>query len=454
MKNRSLLVNTFGNLTVLCLVGIFLVSQIFTIESVTPVLAVLTVICFVFVIQKSKKIPQFFSLVMLIIGGILLLVNGAAPSIIIQSITKNLSIVCLIVVVPILAIPIHLGDYSKALTAFLSLFNKKPLKLYGLIYSFFYFLSPITNLGSLHIIHSVLAPMKLPYEFLSRLYPRAFSSINTWAPYYASVFFVLTYLKLPLYTYVGFGLALSALQFLTAVLLFAFKEQKGISFNNITTSPHRIDKAQLLMLLLIILLLISSVFFLELVLDLSVSVIIILTELVFTFIWSLLLGEQRELLKETQRFAGNILPNQSNEIALFLAAGFFSVAMSQSPISHYIEFLWLMIAEKSIFLLILATILTVALFAFLGIHQIVIISSILASISPDALGISTAAFAMLLLSSWAIASLTSPVAPMNVITANLLHISIFRLVFGSNGLYMMVLTLVHSLFIYGIFLLF
>lgn len=454
MKTNFLLVNKLGNFAILSLISIFLISQIFALEKLNILLAVLTVICFLFVIINSKKIPQFFSLIMLLIGGVLLIINGATPTIIVQSIIKNLSIVCLIVVVPILAIPIHLGNYSRALTAFLSLFGKKPIKLYGLIYSFFYFLAPITNLGSIHIVHSVLAPMKLPFEFLSRLYPRAFSSINTWAPYYASVFFVLTYLKVPLYTYVGFGLALSGLQFLTAMVLFSFKEQKHISLHNILTSTSRIEKGQLIVLLLIILLLISSVFFLELLLDLSISVIIILTALIFTFVWSLLLGEQQGFFKEARRFSSNILPNQSNEIALFLAAGFFSVAMSQSAISHHIEFLWLMIAEKSIFLLILATILTVALFAFLGIHQIVIVSSILASISPEALDISNVAFAMLLLSSWAIASLISPVAPMNVITANLLNISIFRLVFRSNALYMMILTCVHSLFIYGVFSLF
>src|SRR5699024_10522032 len=123
-----------------------------------------------------------------------------------EGITKNLPLVCLIVVVPLLGIPISLGQYHEHLADLTAKFQTKPHFLYLMITGLFTLIAPITNMGSIYIVHSMMEKLKLPSEFLGRVYVRGVTSVHAWSPYFASVFLVVYSLNIPIYKYMPYGL--------------------------------------------------------------------------------------------------------------------------------------------------------------------------------------------------------------------------------------------------------
>lgn len=437
----------WGNRIILVLVLSYLIGEIFTINFLSYVNTALTILTMIITIIFSKRLPKLFSVVMVVIGSIILFSMNPTPDLFVESITKNLPLVCLIIIVPVLSVPIHLGKYNNAISGFLTKLHGKPSVLYTVIYGFFYLLTPITNLGSIHIIHSIIKKLKLPDNFLLKLYPRAFTSINTWAPYFASVFLVLFYLEIPIYKFIPYGLILSFFQFSTAVLLFYLKEKKQIKIN-MPNIEGKGERKRLIELLVVLLLLLGIIFAIEPNIPVDSSILIIITSILFSFIWAIYLKKGTVFLHEIEKFKGNFVNKQSNEIALFLTAGFFGVSLTASPISSYINTAWFFIGDQSFILLTFFTIVIISVFSFLGIHQIVIISSLLASVSPELLGIHDITFAMILLSSWAIGSMISPIAPVNVIVSNVINVNVFKVIFNMNILYTAILTFVHTIIIY------
>lgn len=441
----------WSNRIVLILIISFIVDQLYSIQSLYILNAILTVIVMVSCMNKSKKQPKLYSALMLGIGSIILFIQGVEGSTWIASITKNLPLVSLIIIVPILSAPINLGQYDNKVSDFIATFSKKPHLIYLCASILFYILGPITNLGSIHIVHSMLQKVKLPVEFLGRVYVRGFSSINTWAPYFASVFLVVYYLEIPMYTFLPYGLLLSVFQLLTAYILFATKEVGKI---NIETSRRStfIEMNKLNELFIILLLLIGVIFFLEPYFNVNVSVIIIITAVIFAAIWSLYLQQFQAFLHKANSFRQNILSKQANEITLFLSAGFFGEALANTFFSEYLNVLWGYLAHYSVLILIFSTIVLVSVFSFLGIHQIVIISSILASVSPTYLGMDEITLAMILLSSWAIAGTVSPITPMNVVTSNIIQVNVYHIILKWNFLYAIIIAGVHTVVIYMVHL--
>ncbi|MFD1040582.1 hypothetical protein ACFQ3N_19655 [Virgibacillus byunsanensis] len=360
--------------------------------------------------------------------------------------------VCLIIIVPILSVPINLGKYDNDIAELTAKFNGNLKFLFLFLTSLFYILGPITNLGSIHIINSMVQKLRLPPEFLGRVYVRGFSSINTWAPYFASVFLVVYYLEIPMAKFLPYGLLLSFFQFLTANTLFSLKEARSIS---IEYSGLRSENGlkKLYELFFILLLLIGVIFYFEPYIDVNVSILIILASVIFSIVWSMYLKKFKRFMHKTQDFRDSIMPKQANEISLFLSAGFFGVVLSTTIFSDYLNIIWIQVAGVSILLLISFTISLVAILSFLGIHQIVIISSILASVSPSLIGIDDITLAMILLSSWAIAGTVSPITPTNVVTSDIINVNVYQIILKWNLLYSIILAVVHTLIIYIVHLL-
>src|SRR5699024_1666933 len=110
-------------------------------------------------------------------------------------------------------------------------FQKKPHFLYLRLSGVFVLIAPITNIGSICIIESMLDKMRLPKEFIGRVCVRGITSVHTWSAYFASVFLVVYSLHVPIYQYLPYGLMLGLLQFVVAYLLFKYVEARHIEFH-------------------------------------------------------------------------------------------------------------------------------------------------------------------------------------------------------------------------------
>src|SRR5690625_4332465 len=200
------------NYFTLSLLALLLLYDVVHFPVLKSIVGVMTFLVIIPGIIYSNKLNKFFSSVMMLVGIFLLVYSGKAFSFWIEAVTKNLPLVSLIVLAPMLSIPVRLGQYDRNINNFILRYSKKPGQLYFFISIIFFVLSPLLNLGALHLIHSIVEKLKLPKKFLGRVYLRSFLSANMWAPYFASVFLVVYFLQIPLNNYVYYGLLLATVQ--------------------------------------------------------------------------------------------------------------------------------------------------------------------------------------------------------------------------------------------------
>ncbi|SFE56531.1 hypothetical protein [Alteribacillus iranensis] len=440
-----------ANSIIVVLIITFIIGQFFTNSWVTGLYTVLTALTALISLFYSRGIPKVFGSLMILVGGAVLLYQQQPMDMWVEGITRNLPLVCLVVVVPILGIPINIGQYHKHLAGITARFHQKPQRMYLFLSGLFSLIGPITNIGSLYIIHAMVEKLKLPHTLLGRVYVRGFTSVHTWSPYFASVFLVVYSLQVPIYQYLPYGLLLSVFQVLTAYVLFRFVEMRNISFDTPERSLSR-SKYKLYELFAVLLLVTGFIFIFEPRIPLNASVIISLIVLFFAFLWALYLKHAKPFVHKVNDYLKEVFPNRANEVGLLLTAGFFGVVLSNTPISDHIHSVWVMLADTSVFLLIMMTTVIISVLSFIGVHQIVTISAIVATVSYDELGIPVIMMAMMLLSAWSVATTVSPVSPVVIGVSSLLKENVFRIILRWNLLYAIVLMLVHTTLIYCLYL--
>lgn len=436
-----------SNTLITVLFFIFIFSQFFPHPIITYGITLLTAIIIVISLFYSKGLSKYFGVVMTVISVAILMYQNQGFNVWNEGITKNLALVLLIIIVPILGIPIRLGNYQQHLSGFIGRFQKKPHFLYLMISGLFILIAPITNIGSIYIIHSMLDKMRLPKEFIGRVYVRGITSVHTWSPYFASVFLVVYSLQVPIYQYLPYGLMLGFLQLAVAYLLFKYVEARHIEFHLQQATVKQGNK-KLFELAAIIILLTALIFGLEPFVEFNVIVLISLIVLFFTFFWSMYLQLPTQFLQEMKEYRKTIFPGKANVINLLLTAGLFGFVLAKTPIANIFQGIWGSLANVSVFFLIFGTIIIVSLLSLIGIHQIVTVSTIIATISYQALGIDVIVMAMMLLSAWQVSVTVSPVSPVIAIVTNIVKENPFKVILRWNLHYAVILALVHSVVIY------
>ncbi|MEH7389386.1 hypothetical protein [Bacillus sp. JJ1474] len=440
-----------GNILTLSLLLLFVISNFAAVPQLDFVIGGLTLLVILVCLPYCTKLNKIIGGVMISISFFIIIINQYTLTEMTIAISKNLPLMSLIVLVPILSIPIILGNYQRNIMDLAVKFAKKPQQIYFFISASFFFLAPIINVGSIFIIHSMVKELKLPTSLLGKVYMRGFIPACMWAPYFASVLLIVNYYNIQIHEYLHFGLFLGILQLVISNLLFSLRERKTVSWHT-QKGKEFINLRKPYELLIVITLLTVSIGLLEFFSSLNIILMVTFTVILFSVIWSAYLKKQKDFLRESKKFLLKIFPDRANEIVLFLTAGFFGSIASTTSVGNNLNILWVSIADYSILLMIFFTIAFVSLFSFLGIHQIVMISIILASVSNEAIGINNIIMALTLLSSWAVGSTISSVSPPNIVISNLLRVSIFDLVLKWNLLYAIIVACVHSLVIYCIYL--
>src|SRR5699024_4781501 len=147
---------------------LFIINQFISSTIMIGIYTVMTAIIIVISLSYSKGLPKYFGVIMTVISAIILIYSRQPLDVWMEGITKNLPLVCLIVVVPLLGIPISLGKYHEHLADLTAKFQTKPHILYIMVSGLFTLIAPITNIGSIYIVHSMIEKLKLPSAFLGR----------------------------------------------------------------------------------------------------------------------------------------------------------------------------------------------------------------------------------------------------------------------------------------------
>ncbi|PTL37759.1 hypothetical protein [Alkalicoccus saliphilus] len=433
---------------IMLLAIIFLFYSFITLPYIVEVMGVLTLLLYLLLVFRTKWLTLIISFLMVGSGFYLSLPDDSLREWSI-SFTSNLPLILLILTVPVLSIPLQIGKYDIFIKDLIKTYGRNPKKLYFTISLTFFFLGPILNLAVIKIVDSLLQRVNLPVAFLGKAYSRGFTATIAWSPFYAALLLVLLTLDMSLMEYLPYGIFLGILHLITANLVF-MKESKNIDLNFDAGKNVRIRP--LLELCTVFLTFFLTIYFLGSLFAIEMIPVIILSVVITAIIWSIYIGQTGEFFKETKYYGGVRIFGSANEVILFLSAGFFGAMAAQTTVGDSINILALQISDWSILLFIIFLISTTTVLAFFGIHQIVTITIFATSIAAEEAGISTVIFALILMSAWAIATLFSPITPVNVIITNILRVNIFKVILHWNGKFVLLLIFIYSLIIYGFYL--
>lgn len=429
---------------ILAMCGLFLIQYFVQLPWLENVVILITLAAFAGSIPKAAPLARWFGVSMLIIGIIVELSKGIGIEGIRRSISMNLPLLTLMVLVPLLALPLKLGGYFEAIDTLLRRLKHQPRKLFAGITSVLFILGPILNLGSIRVVDDILKSHKLPPAMLAKSYLVGFSTTMLWSPYYASVALVLFYLNIPIAEYMAYGIGFALLFIVSGNLLFAVRARRLMPLREpaqveaLSEEADLAYRTKLLHLGLIVAGLMSFTFLLEYWTHWSMLVIVSLIALAFPLVWASVSRSWSRLVPQLIAFRDHSVPFMNNEILLYPSAALLGVALQGTSFGNGIKWILNSLAHQSFFIFALSVLLFIVIITFLGIHPMATVTTLVTQMDAQQLGTTNHVLAILLMLSWSIASTLSPVNPLNLIASRLAGISGLQAGLRANGIHLLI----------------
>ncbi|WP_423798228.1 hypothetical protein [Neobacillus sp. SAB-20_R2A] len=423
-------------------------------------LAALTIVVFLSNLKQAEPLPRYFSVSMFILGFFINIYKGAAIEGTVKGLLSYLPLLSLIILVPLLTIPMKLGGYFHSIQFFVEKLAYHLRKLFGIISILLFCLGPVLNLGTIRILHELIGSFKLAPEILAKSYLVGFSSVILWSPYYASVALVLYQLKVPILHYIPLGFTLAIIQLVTGNLLFWIwlkrRKDSQVIRSCVTLSEEQYNDVQLgknhqknmLNLAGLFSLIIGMTFLLEFLTKWSMLFLVSLVSITFPVLWAVAKGKWRDFTEQFIIFKNTSVVNMKNEIVLFISAGLFSKALTGTAAADSIKLFLTHTASISFLLFILVVAGTILVLTFIGVHQLVVVSALVTQMDANMLGTRPEVLALLLMLSWSLSSVLSPINPINLLVSRLLGKSSLSVGLRWNGVFLLIMLIIGSTFVY------
>src|SRR5699024_7329877 len=202
-------------------------------------LSVLSILIISVSFFKTKRFVQMLGLAFLVIGIILLIIDGASIIEYIQSFGLMLNLLTLFALLPILGVPIRLGKYANSIKEIVNKKVETPGKLYVMTSGISYVLSLFMHVATLPIVYYAIRPsanlfnIKNRDKFMTRSILHGFTMPLLFTPTAPIVIAVLALNKISWIEMLPYFLPLSIAGFILNCLLgfrLLKKEKSDISF--------------------------------------------------------------------------------------------------------------------------------------------------------------------------------------------------------------------------------
>lgn len=329
-----------------------------------------------------------------------------------------LYLLSLFAMLPLLAIPLKLGDYDQAIQQILYQKTHSVVQLHRTISSISFLLSSFLNLATIPIMYYSIkgAVEKLgikntnPFICLAIIHGYAVSV--AWSPFSGGVAVALETTKVAwsgvfykLFIIGVLGLWLNWLIFWISSRLtgkgedLKFADKDNSSLSEMAPAKEHAENTcsdvvprpfmKMIQIMIVILLLISINVVLAGATSLGLVVATTIVALPFALIWAMALKKGAAFCGETKSYFIKNMPGMADQFAIFLSTGFFVQALQYSGYNHIVTEYILQINHgvgSTIFLLILPLI-TLGC-GLIGMHPITAITLLAGSLNPAVLGIS------------------------------------------------------------------
>ena len=357
-----------------------------------------------------------------ILGTYLIITAGAGWEYCVKAMGKNADLVALLIVVPLLGVSLKLGDYLYVLDAIVPKFMLKRYQMYWVPTLLSHVLGMLMSVGAIAFTYEITARGKVRYytDVLTKSISRGFVATLLWSPNMISTALVLKNLNLPWSKYALSGVLFAAI----SLCLGYFIEQAKGKYNSeqkmtTETEMHAVDKVKLMQLFLYVFIFLLIITLIELKTNISVIKAIPIVALILPTVWLCLIGKKSTIKNGYLEYFRSKANKYDVEVVLFVAAGFFSSALILSgwseKLCHYIiEYF-----GYSTILITLVIFATVLLTSLVGIHPMVSVSTLAASLDASTLGFNPALLALVLIGSWSAGIIVSPLSGTNLILSGL-----------------------------------
>ncbi|MCA1055207.1 hypothetical protein LCM10_09425 [Rossellomorea aquimaris] len=368
---------------------------------------IISVICLIIVLMTIWKVGRFVRVIggiFIILGMIMLIQGDAGPREMLLSFGPMLNLLTLFALVPLLALPIKLGNYSDHIQGFISRRVRSSTSLYSLTSGISYFFSIFMNLATLPMTYFSVRPAAdgFPLEnrerFMSRAITHGFSMPLMWAPVTPIVGIVIDMTGVKWGTMLPYVLPLSVIGLLLDWYTGGYRKRNRTPFRTssaidetaATMEGSKGKGAGKLSHILIAILLFNIVIsIMEHSLSLSFLIVVSLLVIPFSFAWCLLLGQARTFTTGLVDHYNHHLWKMKDQFFIFLSAGFFISAIEFSGTDHVVNG-WITsfknVVGIEIFVLFIPLI-PLAL-AFIGLHPAVALALLAGTLDPHSLDIS------------------------------------------------------------------
>lgn len=413
-------------------IAAYLVSEIFPSEWLTWVQSALSLVIVVVAFRSIKPFVRILGAAFLSTGVLLLAAHGASWTNYVLGFGSMLNILSLFALIPMIALPIELGQYALKVQAILYSKVKHSGMLYCITSLLSYILSSFMNLATLpmmyHSIHPALQyyPIKQKDRFISRAITHGYSMPILWTPAAPIVGIIVemtgvswssilpivipfSLMGLALDWFMGSWVAGRRLKKISLTALeeiSAARESAVVHQTDGTNEGKGSHPGQILIAIVVLNIL---VFVMERFTHMGFLLLVSMIVIPFAFVWSLMLGKGKAFITRSRALLPSHVLKMKDQFFVFLSAGFMISAIKSTGSDHTINEGIMAIQHfigSDLFLLMIPLI-PLAL-AFIGLHPAVGLALSAESLNPQDLGISVQLMAIAMLTGAAAAFLMGP----------------------------------------------
>ncbi|MBO9596848.1 MAG: hypothetical protein J7559_03360 [Cohnella sp.] len=409
------------------LAAAYIASQLWQGEGLFWVTGGLVFLAVLTMLPRLRGMTLWLTLAFVIAGSILLAAQGADEHAWFEAAGVNATIVTLFVFAPMFGIPVRIPSYIGALERFYETSLRSGTVMFVGTQMLTLIMGVFINVGSIPVVYNLAFVKPRPglAGLLANALNRGFAGAIFWSPYFAAMALVTSALSVSWSALLPYMLVLSVLSLFVSLAvdwrgLRRIEDQgAGEEGDAKGTFPAGLG--------LYLVSAIAFVLLLERVFDLPMLLITCMAAVVFPLGWCMAKGAMPTYRQGISNHIAVTLPALKKEIALFLAAGFFSGSIGATGFGESIPKLLAPIPLPiDVTFAAFAVVLIVGT-SMIGLHPIVLVTVLANGIDPQSVGLTPLWLAVLLLGSWGASNTVSPASAVNNLLAGLFRRSVFEL---------------------------
>ena len=428
---------SWRGLLYLSAIVIFLLARLGQLSLLLPVASVLALLSILVSLPACAAVARILALLFLAGGYLMLWRAGIDWPQYILAHGDMLYLLALFAVLPLLSIPVQLGQYSRSIEAVLRSRISGLFQLNCVVTVLAFLCGSFMSLAAVPIMMTSMAPVIGSYPLRDAT---RFSTVSTicgyalpilWTPVSGVVGVVLYSLHLEWTALLPLLMGVSVAALLLNWALFWFIELRGrpLAPSSSAARPESGPALRhLAQMLLAIVLMVTLIGVFDRLLRIGMLTVVTLLAIPFALAWSMALGKSAAFMRAASVEMTARLPRLADQFAIFLAAGFFVSAMHLSGADHAVNQAFLALHQllgTRLFLLAMPLMALAA--SMLGVHPLVAIALLGQSLKPEVLGIDVQLLALTLIGSSVLTYMLGPFSGTLGLMQSLTRIPSYRL---------------------------